>query len=327
MADIPVLVIGSFALVVFSAIVWLSTRKTRKTLHWCFRHAVVEGAVLRIPVPDENFSQLEGPMELYILPEWTAAYESLKRGIRDGQMQRVVILGTPGIGKSAFRIYWMYRYLQENPNRSVLLQIRSELALEISPKGVKNYQIAREIGKMPDDLPFIVDLAEDCEPDVWAAQCSAYTIAFSSLNVRKYKHFRNRGRCVEYLLQPWELHHLMEARGSVARFTHITEDSVRDLYRVYGGVPKFVLEKNADGVSHMLSALQRFGAAVADDLHRHRVLTIAYDDEQYSLVHVYRTEEDPLQAQLYRYEPASAFVAGRLEELRSKKKRPQQYHS
>jgi hypothetical protein len=327
MVGTAVIVIGSFALAAVCVVVWFSTRKTRKTIHWCLTNAVRECGILKIPVPDEHSSQLEVPVELYILPEWTVAYERIQGGIRDGHMRRVVVHGTPGIGMSAFRTYWMSRYLQENRNSSVLLQIRSEQALLISPKGVKSYRIAHQIGEMPDDLPLIVDLAELCEPDVWAAQCSSYTILFTSLNVRKYKHFRNKGQCVEYLLQPWTLAHLLEAKRSLTRFTHLTEDSVRDMYGIYGGVPYFVLEKNADGDSHMLSALQRFGAAVADDLHCHRVLTIAYDDAQYSLVHVYRTEEDALQAQLYRYQPASAFVADRLEKLRSKKKRTQQYLS
>jgi hypothetical protein len=290
---------------------WLVRRLSTRSVHWCLRNATNVGGVMRFAVPSHGqFSKMmsEFPVELYVIPEWGDAFERINRQVRDGRLKHVVVKGCPGIGKSAFRIYYMVRLLQENPNISILIQNRAGWAVEIGPGGNKLHDLQRGVADLPEDLPFLVDLDTEEEPDVWGRQYSAYTIVFSSPNPRRYKNFLKNPKSGECLMQPWSLYSILEAKHQLACYRDLTVEAVTAMYEVYGGVPRYVLERNRQGVMGMNRALADKGATVAEQLYGVVAPTSIHDQQSYMLVHMYRTEADPLEEQLYRYQPASQFV-------------------
>jgi hypothetical protein len=158
----------------------------------------------------------------------------------------------------------------------------------------------------PVNVPYLVDVTEQLEPHVLCRLYSWYTVLFSSPNPFRYKLFLKHDLAVEYL---------MEAKRSIARYKHLSDAQVHALYDVCGGVPWYVMARNEDGMAFMEGALVNQGTGVAPQPHLSRVSTAIHDDDFYMLVHLYRTEPDPLKKQRYRYEPASGFVLGELRKI------------
>jgi hypothetical protein len=164
-------------------------------------------------------------------------------------------------------------------------------------------------------VPFLVDVTEQLEPHVLCRLYSLYTVVLSSPNPFKYKQFPKHDLVGEYLMEPWKLHQLIAAKRSIARYKHLSDAQVHSLYDFCGGVPGYVLVRNEDGMAFMEDALMNQGTGAAQQLHGARFSTTIDDDELYMLVHLYRTEPDPLKKQRYRYESASGFVLGELTKI------------
>lgn len=283
-------------------------------MNYALRRAVLssDGKVLRIPSSGQRTRAL--PAELYILDAWKELYTIIRANSGSDKM---VIVGTPGIGTTQFKYYVMYRLLQENPYQTILLQSDSGEVTVVSKYG--DWDIPTTSVLLPmQHAPLLADLTVALEPAYSLSSCCAYTIVFASPSLARFKRFRRESGATPLILEPWTLHELLDARRRLAKHAEVTEDQVVSQFEIYGGIPRYVFERRYWGQRYMKEALAVMGALAATEIFASEVFITKQhihsvdEDIAHRVLHIYRTcPDDPLRGWGV-YLPASQFVVEQL---------------
>ena len=211
---------------------------------------------------------------IYIHPSWPQLYERIKYNLHEHRKDHILVTGTPGLGKSMFSYYYMWRAItQEN---IALLHYQTELGV------VKLYSISTvlpvaDTGICRKGLPFFVDIMPPsepysyAEPDLTAVERSSYTIIFSSPDKRRFKEFMKDQDRITYIIEPWSEEEIGEAWRLVPSFSQVPKDVVTSQYAMYGGMPRFVFDRAAEGEGPMRHALSIKGELAARNMFTIRV--------------------------------------------------------
>jgi hypothetical protein len=231
------------------------------------------------------------------IPESFPNYFSLFLIELQAGKQHFVFTGTPGIGKSRFAIYCLWR-LSHEPNTRAILYHHSRQALQhYLPNGeVEDVSVDEFNNKQPamgHELQafYLVDL-EDLVPPL---DFSGVTMVFASPNPARFRQLLEREGATRFYLPPWRLDEIMQLRASL--FRHVPESTVEALFGMYGGVPRNVLQHAASGDASMEQALVRqesFGILMQI------VTSDAQSDEKTRsvLVHLVPERENPTRAHI-----------------------------
>eukprot|EP00953_Heterococcus_sp_UTEX-ZZ885_P008874 5265-Heterococcus_DN1.PRE.26 len=155
-----------------------------------------------------------------------------------GDIRRVIITGTPGIGKSCYALYWLYLLCQSN--KTVIYQRYSDYYyFSGSDVFQSRYEHIYDSGYFEQrDVWFL------CDPDARPYQnCQGITLVFISPDRERYKYFL-KAHATIYFMPVWSVEELQFVRSHL--FTNLSEEHVKLLFLRWGGVPRYVLEYAED---------------------------------------------------------------------------------
>ncbi|KAG0284798.1 hypothetical protein BGZ98_005790, partial [Dissophora globulifera] len=191
-----------------------------------------------------------GTYGLYVREAYEKLYNQIILKFRDSPRNRtskeIVVTGTAGIGKSAFLVYFTIRLLatagDDNP----------PIVIFHGKGGSECYVYGGlstvRFGEINDFRPFL-NLPEtwylvDSSPNPQLGRARTI-ISASPKTLYAEKNFQDVDKEVawRYYMAPWELEELERCRIGVEGFNVVSEDLVEELFRMIGGVPRYVLQR------------------------------------------------------------------------------------
>ena len=199
---------------------------------------------------------------LYIRPSWPLLYDRIIRNLVSGKI-RILLTGSPGIGKSQFKLYCMWRAVQSGV-KSFLHQDEGEIKIhsQSSVEPADDLGVWRNIHY---GIPFYVDIVGASEPLPSMVDSSAYTIIFSSPDPRRHKVFLKGRGSITYVSEPWSKIEIDKSWELITHFHTVSKEVVDSQFKLYGGVPRYVFDKADEGDEAMSKAIlaKGRGACVA----------------------------------------------------------------
>ena len=214
------------------------------------------GQILRFD--DQAWDTRLYPREVYVRQCWKDMYDVMGSNLSRG-CRRFVVTGVPGIGKSQFLLYFMWRLAQKN--EPFLLEETKRVVICYAPGQMTRYDGYPE--NIPSDLPYLCDMAEKKLPYLGKRWVPSFTAVFSSPNPDRFQELLKRDDSVELVMPPWDADEIFAAHSLLERYQGISLDVVKSQFAVYGGVPRHVLEKASQGLGPMTEALSKKGASTA----------------------------------------------------------------
>eukprot|EP01039_Chlorochromonas_danica_P011205 gene11205-12497_t len=225
------------------------------------------------------------PSRIYIRPCYKKLYDivTLLMPIYQGQLPATLFTGVPGIGKSLFLIYFLFRFLFDerfSDKRFVL-----ELGLmsgeyhyfvpEAEQPGVFECSITSH-GKCPLlEVPIFSDLKDMAEP-----RCKGkWLFIFSSPNPLRYKQTMNNSPKFRYTLPTWSYFELLCIESDDEKWI--------DRFILFGGVPRSIFWDGVEGDSQLKleDALESKGGIIADYFFKHGFGSVD-PEKSYMLLHM-----------------------------------------
>ena len=222
------------------------------------------------------------PEKIYVRDCYRRLYEIVADLMLSGALERGATLftGVPGIGKSLFLVYFIYRFLHDDRF------LDKEFALELEPGSYTHFLPTAESGVFTcterstnqltlKHLLLLCDVAANVPP----ARRARWTFLFSSPAPNRYKEFLKILPCKMYTMPTWSEQELMFVNSDV--------ESWYDDFVLFGGVPRHVFSTAAgiDPRTKLDNALTMKGGAVVEAFYKYGFGTV--DSEQsYMLVHI-----------------------------------------
>lgn len=243
----------------------------------------------------------------------SSALASPSRRLYTPSITRWILLGTPGIGKSYFGLYllWKLRTTNVGDPRSILYRpVNSPDFYWFSSDGVGGVQIAP-----PGDLalrPLLQNcrtvVIVDAEKPPMGVGVEAVTVLITSPRRSIYWGFSKFGETTFRYMPVFSLEEMLSCH-SVSFSAKVRVETVHSLYLRWGGVVRFVLQQASDPTQQALleSALATASMKQVQDSIG---LEDAADDVCHRLVHVHVTDPDELMHKCMQM--ASNYVAERV---------------
>jgi len=275
--------------------------------------------LLRTPVPnvdevvtlpddcnwlDEEPSSKSTPM--LIRKSFVEIFDSMMAIVTlNPRIRGYVMLGNPGVGKSRFLSYCLWRFA-EIGKRVFFESVEHGMVWSFEPSG---QVIAHDRGpKFPfdtteDDL-YLFDPYGD-QPDE-PRGCSALTIVAASPNPIHYKGFRKRKGCgVRFYMPVWSKEELQKFRDATMPF-EVAE--LHSRFSIFGGIPRYIF-KEEEEFSHAKSELDVAiieGSSSSLNVLRPALCNMETGNKiSHKLIH-YKVDEKTYQSAVVRY--ASPYV-------------------
>ncbi len=172
---------------------------------------------------------------------------------RDSDGGGILLTGSPGIGKSWFLMYTIYRLTAEPSVPAIILHSAKHFsAYWFKPDGTVS--VIRD--------PVGVDFIPIVDKNTWylydanedADECfpiRAFTVVAASPNKRHYKGFRKQMGTMRLCMPPWTLDELFAVRGVLSPklkndVLEVTDEEMRKRYEMAGGIPRTVFGSCSD---------------------------------------------------------------------------------
>ncbi|CAB1111758.1 unnamed protein product [Ectocarpus sp. CCAP 1310/34] len=222
----------------------------RPPKHGCLLVAVPKaladfGAVLTKAVVADNTLELaDGTFflgeprlrsKLFIRPCYKDLSELILEGVTDGTMDKIVVTGTPGIGKSEFGFYLMY--LLRGQGNTVVLE-RKDSWFRFSDEGVTvgYFYSFRRAGYLYGNSTWYLSDPEDRPKELLGLP----TVVLLSPRKSRVNEFMKQPGSRRFYMPPWCLDELFRCRQAV--FPHVPETDVRERFSKVGGVARAVFD-------------------------------------------------------------------------------------
>lgn len=192
---------------------------------------------------------------LYLRQCYMDLYKLITEDWEDKREKDTLILGTPGIGKSSFLLYVLWKKRTEK--KTVILQRRNESCLLFKKSGKV------EEGTISDfadyyDRKSVYLLADGCIPP----ECNCKILEVSSPKKEYWLTFHKRSNVTTRYMPIWTLDELSQCQQHC--FAHVSNDKLLELYKIFGGSARYVLAKaERDNMIHLEDALKRTDLAKA----------------------------------------------------------------
>jgi hypothetical protein len=203
---------------------------------------------LEFPFDVKEFRESDRVLQsVYVRSSYIDIFSLICESINSGT-KRIVVTGTPGIGKSTFIFYFVWRFL--NDVKGSLEQNRFNLYIQCAPDEVLQFKSgrvlelsgmeARRTLKLDKMALVLVDMVETAEP----MRCSGIRIVLSSPNPARFKEF-SKGVCLVLYMNPWQYNEILTVWEKLYKSILSLEEEVDEAYRLLtGGVVRYVLEQN-----------------------------------------------------------------------------------
>jgi hypothetical protein len=215
---------------------------------------IVNGCIV-----SENNSLLPYPQDkiqkLFVRKCYEDVFELLLCEIERGT-DSFAVSGTPGIGKSLFFVYILFRILQKQtgwkPKRIVYHTKTSFVCFDLENITVSKFEQINAEGFVREantlyviDGSYAIPLLSSC-----------VTIFISSPRSRQYKDYVKQKMATEWFFPVWTFEELFECCKSC--YQNLLETSFLERYRIYGGVARYVFYKDfaiavPEKILHVLS--------------------------------------------------------------------------
>lgn len=166
---------------------------------------------------------------IFVRDSYNDIYNLILQKLNTNLSRHHVVTGVPGIGKSTFSLYFLWRYLNENPNAPVLCEFNYGIITLLDP------QLSQKLSRMDCPLmnyPYLIDFSESSEP---LTGLGSFQVVFSSPDESRYKNMMKNLNSSRYIMPVWTIEELNLLRPS---FTTISDDIVNARYDLVGGIPR-----------------------------------------------------------------------------------------
>ncbi|GJJ72954.1 hypothetical protein EMPS_05312 [Entomortierella parvispora] len=180
--------------------------------------------------------------DLYIRDTYRELYGAIVKTFESG-VNRIIVTGTSGIGKSVFLVYLAIRLLAESDTIVIFHTNRGDECYAFGGRWTVRY------GKIEDFRPFLT-LSEtwylaDSSPAPELSKARTVIAASPEILFSESVSYHNIDKNVawRYYLAPWTLVELTTCRNIVKDFNRVPLHVMDDLYLKIGGVPRYVLAR------------------------------------------------------------------------------------
>ena len=264
-----------------------------------------DGKILTIPSTNEEIP----PFEMYVRECWVDIYELIHDGYKKKSSVDFVVTGSPGIGKSVFSFYFMWRCMKDDNFAGFYWEPEKRFVLHYSPlHGIGTVNMSTR--RVKHKIPHLVDFQEITSPSYLSSSCR---VVFSSPNPDRFKEILKGDHAKGFIQPPWVLREILDAHTRISRYReNVHINVVRSQFNIYGGIPRYVLAQAYKGDSIMSAALSRKAAEIINVL-MNLALLMKDDKVSYIILHLYPKNSDDYSFDGGILLPASPWVVEELE--------------
>lgn len=181
--------------------------------------------------------------KIYVRDCYPRYYDLLVSLLEDDGVERVSLTGTPGIGKSTFYLYFLTRYHQTNPGKSIALVSFSKSRVMKSCKVLEDGSLATQttIPTSGIDLYLYDGPPKKTQPDD-----SGKLITFTCPNYGWFDDVLRDSYHRKRYMPDWEFSELQKA--NVELELGICDEVLRERFRLFGGSARYCLCTNEEYV-------------------------------------------------------------------------------
>ena len=184
------------------------------------------------------------PDKIYIRECYRELYDLASATMMDPQYVKhksaTLFTGVPGIGKSLFMVYFIYRFLQDErfPNKNFALEFRKGEYKCFNPTSDPTvFKCTTRYGidaLYPEEYLLLCDIKENAEP---LRRCK-WTFIFSSPNKDRYKETLKNQPSFMYTMPTWSYEELSCIQADQSKWN--------DNFALFGGVPRYVFDNSTN---------------------------------------------------------------------------------
>ncbi|KAF9087871.1 hypothetical protein BGX27_002839 [Mortierella sp. AM989] len=197
---------------------------------------------------DGSVFPVVGTKELYVREEYRDLYDHIISNLTlpagSLRQNRLIVSGTPGIGKSAFLVFFAIRLLVESDeNKPPIVVFQEKESSTCYVYGGLDLIISRDISgfKFLLNLPETWYLVDSSRNPALSVARSIYSISPETLEAKMYDNVAKE-TSKYYYMSPWRTKELTSCREKVEYFNVVTQPFMEELFLKMGGVPRFILQ-------------------------------------------------------------------------------------
>lgn len=254
------------------------------------------------PLQIKRFSK----SQLYVYPEYEILFAKIWDERVNGGKNEFVILGNPGIGKTVFGLYFMWRLVQKN---ITFMYEESLNGITLYTPG-HTFRMDRNKAKIlceqfEGKFFYLCDLTTDDEPDsTLFYNCG---IVFTSPNKKRFKNFAKESNCLKMYMKIPSYEEIRIMKKLLCTYQHIPENIVEERLEIYGPIPRLVLDFAKQGIKSPLNdALTAKGARALEVFNLSGsggIMDGNDEDLSHTLVHLNTNDNYD-----YFYKPATRYI-------------------
>lgn len=194
--------------------------------------------IIKSGKPSGRFIQWETPIPLapftntssiFVRDSYNDIYNLILGRFNTKASRHHLVTGVPGIGKSTFSLYFLWRYLNDYPDAPVLCEFIYETITLLHPQGSQKYS---RMGCPLMKYPYLIDFINSNEP---LPGLGSFQVVFSSPDESRYKNMMKNMNSSRYVMPVWTIEELYLLCPS---FPAISVDMVNERFALVGGVPR-----------------------------------------------------------------------------------------
>jgi RHS (Retrotransposon Hot Spot) family protein len=211
----------------------------------------IEDILTNILTFDSNFDGENN--QIYVRDEYRDFYQIIMENLSLGS-KYAVVTGNPGIGKSIFKYYFIWKYLMETNASTFVLEEEKNIFSCYSSGKVKvlTYQEALKDLSFR-GFPYFIDLTDAVETSVKKKLNPSIAIIFSSPNDLRYKEFLKNRFARKYFMNAWTEAELIAALKLNNNPGKINEDEIKIRYTKFGGIPRHIFDNRVEVVEQKIN--------------------------------------------------------------------------
>ncbi|KAI8351411.1 hypothetical protein B0O80DRAFT_118020 [Mortierella sp. GBAus27b] len=251
-----------------------------------------------LSAPPSNQFPIVDARDLYIRKEYKELYKKITTSFTDNPLSskgnRMIVTGTPGIGKSAFLVYFVVRLLAESDDGKppiIVFQLKKSTMCYVY--GGTSVVRKGDITVFEDllDLPETWYLSDSSKTPLLGDSKSIMSASPKTLG-ETYQEATKEGPSYHYMA-PWELDELEKCRSKITNFKVVKQEFLEKLYAKIGGIPRYVLQAPSIELGRNMEATETDVGDKAEKGAYRRV-----EDE--ADMEAYRRAEDKAEMEAYR---------------------------